>query len=111
MHFSGCFATPWTVACQAPLSMKFFRQEYWSRLPFPALGDLPDPHRSNPFLLPSPALAAGFFTISATWEAPGGSAVKNPPAVQEMCVQSLGQEDPLAKEVATHFSVIAWKIQ
>ena len=37
------FATPWTVACQAPLSMAFSRQEYWSGLPFPSPGDLPDP--------------------------------------------------------------------
>ena len=37
------FATPWTVAHQAPLSMGFPRQEYWSRLPFPPPGDLPDP--------------------------------------------------------------------
>ena len=37
------FATPWTVACQAPLSMEFSRQEYWSGLPFPSPGDLPDP--------------------------------------------------------------------
>ena len=37
------FATPWTVAWQAPLSMGFFRQEYWSGLPFPPSGDLPDP--------------------------------------------------------------------
>ena len=37
------FANPWTVACQAPLSMQFSRQEYQSRLPFPSLGDLPDP--------------------------------------------------------------------
>ena len=35
--------TPWTVACQAPLSMGFPRQEYWSGLPFPPPGDLPDP--------------------------------------------------------------------
>ena len=35
--------TPWTVACQAPLSMGFSRQEYWSGLPFPSPGDLPDP--------------------------------------------------------------------
>ena len=35
-------ATPWTVACQAPLSMGFSRQEYWSELPFPSPGDLPD---------------------------------------------------------------------
>ena len=37
------FATPWTVAYQAPLSMEFSRQEYWSGLPFPSPGDLPDP--------------------------------------------------------------------
>ena len=36
-------ATPWTVARQAPLSMGFPRQEYWSGLPFPSPGDLPDP--------------------------------------------------------------------
>ena len=37
------FVTPWTVAQQAPLSMGFFRQEYWTGLPFPSPGDLPDP--------------------------------------------------------------------
>ena len=37
------FATPWTVAYQAPLSIEFSRQEYWSGLPFPSPGDLPDP--------------------------------------------------------------------
>ena len=37
------FATPWTVVYQAPPSMGFSRQEYWSRLPFPSPGDLPDP--------------------------------------------------------------------
>ena len=36
-------AIPWTVACQAPLSMEFSRQEYWSGLPLPSLRDLPDP--------------------------------------------------------------------
>ena len=35
-------ATPWTIACQAPLSIGFSRQEYWSGLPFPSPGDLPD---------------------------------------------------------------------
>ena len=39
----GLFATPWTVAHQAPLSMGFSRQEYWNGLPFPFPGDLPDP--------------------------------------------------------------------
>ena len=38
------FATLWTVACQAPLSMGFFRQEYWSMFPFPSPGDLSDLH-------------------------------------------------------------------
>ena len=48
------FATPWTVAHQAPLSMGFSRQEYWSGLPFPSPGDLP-----NPGIKPrSPALQA-----------------------------------------------------
>ena len=37
------FATPWTIACQAPLSMEFSRQEHWSGLPFPSSGDLPNP--------------------------------------------------------------------
>ena len=39
----SCVLTPWTTACQAPLPMGFFRQEYWSGLPFPSPGDLPDP--------------------------------------------------------------------
>ena len=37
------FAIPWTVAYQAPPIIEFSRQEYWSRLPFPSPGDLPDP--------------------------------------------------------------------
>ena len=37
------FATPWTVACLSPPPMGFSRQEYWSGLPFPSPGDLPDP--------------------------------------------------------------------
>ena len=41
---------------------------------------------------------------------PGGSLVKNLPAVQEMQVQFLGQEDPLEKGMATHSSILAWKI-
>ena len=69
-HF-GCvrlFVTPWTVDWQAPLFMGFSSQEYWSGLPFPFLGDLPDPG-IKPMSLMSPALAGGFFTTSATWEA------------------------------------------
>ena len=49
-HFSCVrpFATPWTVARPAPLSMGFSRQEYWSRLPFPPPGDLHDPAEIEP---------------------------------------------------------------
>ena len=57
-------ATPWTVARQAPPSMGFSRQEYWSGAPFPSPGDLPDPG-IKPVSLVSPALAGGFFTTSA----------------------------------------------
>ena len=62
-------AAPWTAVHKAPLFMGFSRQEYWSRLPFPSLGDLPD-SGIKPASLTSPALASGFFTPSATWEAP-----------------------------------------
>ena len=54
------FATPWTVAHQAPLPMGFSRQEYWSGLPFPSPRDLPDPG----LVYVSPALADRFFFLS-----------------------------------------------
>ena len=62
------FVTPWTVAHQAPLSMGFSRQEYWSGLPCPPAGDLPD-SGIEPATLKSPTLAGGFFTTSTIWEA------------------------------------------
>ena len=58
---------PWTVACQAPPSMEFSRQEYWSGLPFPSPGNLPDPGIEPG----SPALQADVFTVWATREARG----------------------------------------
>ena len=61
-----------TVAHQAPLSMGFSRQEYWSGLPCPSPGDLPDPG-IEPVSLTSPALAGGFFTTSTTWEVHGSN--------------------------------------
>ena len=70
------FVTPWAVAHQASLSVEFSRQEFWSGLPCPPPGDLPDPG-IKPESLTSPALAAGFFTNSASWEAP-----KNGPSSQ-----------------------------
>ena len=59
------FAYLWTVACQAPLSMGFPRQEYWSGVSFPSPGSLP-----HPGIEPrSPELTNRFLTTSTTWEA------------------------------------------
>ena len=72
----SCFSRVWlftthqalTIACQASQSsLGFPRQEYWSGLPFPSPGDLPNPG-IKPESLMSPALAGGFFTTSTTWE-------------------------------------------
>ena len=71
---ASCFSpawlceTPWTVGHQAPLCMGFPKQEYWSGLPCPSPGDLPDPG-IKPSSLTSPAFAGRFFTSSTTWEA------------------------------------------
>ena len=61
-------ATLWTVAPQAPLSMRFSRQGYWNGFLYPPPGDLPNPE-IEPVSLMSPALAGGFFTTMATWKA------------------------------------------
>ena len=68
LQFCPTLCDPMTVARKAPLSMGFCRQEYQSGLPFPSPGDLADP-QIKPMSLISPALASGFFTTSATWEA------------------------------------------
>ena len=60
--------TPWTAACQAPQSMGFPRQEYWSELPSSPSGSLSDPG-INPASLASPALAGGFFTTGKPYPA------------------------------------------
>ena len=70
-HFSHArlLATSWTAAHQAPLSMGFSRQEYWSELLCPPPGDLP--HSGiEPASLMSPALTGMFFTTNASWETP-----------------------------------------
>ena len=54
------FVTPWTIACKAPLTMGFSRQEYWSGLPCPPPGDLPDPGIKPP----SPALKVDLSSLS-----------------------------------------------
>ena len=62
-RFSGVLlcATPWTVACRVPLSMEFFRQEYWRGLPFPSPGDLPDPGIGPRDRTQVPHIAGRFF--------------------------------------------------
>ena len=75
------FVTPWTVACQAPLSMGFPRQEYQSGLPFPSPGDLPEPA--------SPALASEFFTTGPPGKATNtGSCPKLNPTFESACKAS-----------------------
>ena len=58
--------TPWTTPYQAPLFMGFFRQEYWSRLPFPSPGDLPEPGIKPR----SPALKVAFLTTAPLGKKP-----------------------------------------
>ena len=69
VHAQSCLTlqTPWTLACQAPLSIGFSRKEYWSGLPFPNPEDLPDPG-IKPASLTSPILAGNFYHC-AIWEA------------------------------------------
>ena len=71
---SSSSVTPWTVACQSPLSTEFPRQKQWSGLPFSTPGDLPN-LRIKPA---TPALAGGFFTTGPLWiEAPQFSSVQS----------------------------------
>ena len=92
--------TPWTVTLQAPLSMELSGQEYWSRLLFPTPGDLSDPG-IEPISFVSPALVGGFLKAQL---------VKNPPAMEETWVQSLGWEDLLEKGKAIHSTILAQRI-
>ena len=113
-------ATPWTGAYQAPPSMGFSRQEYWSGVPMPSPFLLPYPG-SNPHLLHwqggslplrhlrSPTFIAVLFTIAKTWASLVAQLVKNPPAMRETWFWSLGWKDPLEKGKATHSSILAWR--
>ena len=67
LSYVWVFVTPWTVAHQAPLSMRFSWQEYRSGVPYPPPGNFPDPG-IKPTSLTSPALEGGFFATSATAE-------------------------------------------
>ena len=115
-------ANPWSVAYQAPLSMEFCRQQYWSGLLFPSSEYFPNSGIKSM----SPALAGRFFTsqppeklftISSPHSLPScnlsslvAQMVKHLPTMRETRVQSLGREDLLEKEMATHSSILAWKI-
>ena len=127
------FAVPWTVVYQAHLSMEFSRQQYWSGQPFPSPGDLPNPG-IKPRYPASPALVEGLLTTESSgkpitfvinlktyghllhvrlhldWASLMAQSVKNLPVVQETRVQSLRREAPLEKAIATHSSVLAWRI-
>ena len=61
LSYVGLFVTPWTVARQAPMAIKFYRQEYWGGFPFPTPGDIPH-SGTEPTSPVSPALAGEFFT-------------------------------------------------
>ena len=105
-------ATRWTVCIlRAPLSMEFSRQEYWSDLPFPSLGDLPDPrvsciagrfpnmsHQGSPYMIyiiyPQKFPKNNYVYVNTHMGLPNDSAIKNPPAKQETRFLFLGQEDP-----------------
>ena len=70
------FVIPWTAAHQPPLSMEFFRQEYWSGLSCPSPGDLPNSGIKSTTLT-SAALTGRFFTTSTTWEVRWGEVAQS----------------------------------
>ena len=82
------FATPWTIAHQAPLSMEFSRQEYWSGLLFSIPGDLPNPGIKT-MSFKYPTLVGRFFTTSATREA----LVRQSPSLNSVLMQDLNNEN------------------
>ena len=117
------FATPWTETHQPPPSMGFSRQEYWSGLPFPSPGvtsiqKLQSTHSKVkfPLFFLTVVLRCSLFpTCSYLLYSPFlgfrvAQLVKNQPAMQETWVRSLGWEDTLEKEKATHSSILAWRI-
>ena len=95
------FALLSTIARQAPLSMGFSRQEYWSRLPWPPSGDLLD-SGTEPLSLRSSALAGRFFTTSATWEAQVISNIIEHPFVCLLAIWLSSLEECMFRS-STHF--------
>ena len=91
--------------------MEFSRQEYWSELPHPPPGDLPDPEikpRSHLFKVLSLAFCSQHpMVFTLLWVSLLAQMVKNLPTMQKIRVQSLGGEDLLVKGMATHSSILA----
>ena len=96
---SNSLGPPWTVTCQAPLSMEFSRQEYWNGLPFPSTEDLCD----TGIKPGSPTLQADSLPSKPPWR------LENLSAVWKTWFRSLGQEDPLEKGMATQSSILTWR--
>ena len=94
------FVTPWTVAYQAPQSVGFSRQEYWSGLPFP--GSIPGSERLG---------GEGIgYPFQHSWASLVAQLVKNLPTMRETWVRSLGWDDPLEKGKATPSSILDWRV-
>ena len=118
--------TLWTIAYQAPLSVKLSRQEYGSGLPFHSPGDLLDPgiESRSPMLqadsLPTEppgyktkqeTMLLNICTLVCVMELPQVAQWSRIyPPMQAMRIQSLGQEDLLEEGTATHSSILAWRI-
>ena len=116
----GLFAAPWTIAHQIPLSMEFSRQEgYWSGLPFPPPGDGSSQPRDRTCIsyvscigrrVLHHCITWEFLFLGILWPSLVAWMVKNLLAIQETRVWSLSQKDPLEKGMATHSSILAWRI-
>ena len=114
-HFScvRLFSTPWTTGQQAPLSMGFSRQEYWSGLPFPSPGDLPNPEIKPMSLYiscisrPEKAMAPHSSTLA--WRIPW---TEEPGRLQSMGSLRVGHDwSDLAAALADRFFSTTWKPQ
>ena len=111
---------PWTIACQAPPSMGFSRQNTGMvAISFSRGSSWPRDwtqvsHIAGRFFISwatrKPLCTYTYTDILVYFFPGGGSVVKNPPAIEEIQFWPLGQEDPLEKEIGTHFSILAWEI-
>ena len=108
---SDSFWTPWSVAHQAPLSMGFPRQEYWSGLPFPSLEDLPDPGLEPV----SSELAGGFFTTEPNfpriWPRFDQSGVPTQTLIQSLWQKEAGAVDNSSNILSAEVVSGIWSLE